>query len=168
MEIRYAGSEDDWADIGRIYQKSWQWAYRGLLPQPYLDALSPERWGDGAKHPNLHTLVCAEEGRLVGVSAFCPSRFPAYAGWGEIVSLYLLPEAAGRGLGRALLAAASAGLREMGYADQFLWVLEGNARAIRFYERAGFVPSGDVLPDTIGGKPVRELRCIRRGHSQRT
>lgn len=163
MEIRYAASENDWADIGTIYQKSWQWAYRGLLPQPYLDALSPERWEDRAGHPNLRTLVCAEAGHLVGVSAFCPSRFPVYDGWGEIVSLYLLPEAAGRGLGRALLAAASAGLREMGYANQFLWVLEGNTRAKHFYERAGFLSSGDVLPDTIGGRAVRELRYIHRG-----
>ena len=45
-----------------------------------------------------------------------------------------------------------------GYAQATLWVLAGNARAIRFYERAGWSPDGARKQDTIGDDAVTELR----------
>src|SRR5690348_11311658 len=41
------------------------------------------------------------------------------------------------GIGRQLIEAARAGLKEAGFPDMRLWVLTGNTRARRFYERAG-------------------------------
>ena len=34
-------------EVARLYVRSWQAGYRGLLPQYYLDLLSPDRWKDG-------------------------------------------------------------------------------------------------------------------------
>ena len=48
----------------------------------------------------------------------------------------------------------------MGYEDVFLWVLEENERARRFYENFGFVPTDDFLDDNIGGRDLREVRYI--------
>ncbi|MEJ2655397.1 MAG: hypothetical protein P8Z69_08905, partial [Acidihalobacter sp.] len=42
MEIRRAVA-DDARGIAQVHVKSWQAAYRGLLPQSYLDALSVEQ-----------------------------------------------------------------------------------------------------------------------------
>ena len=33
-------------EAARLYVRSWQAGYKGLLPQYYLDLLSPERWKD--------------------------------------------------------------------------------------------------------------------------
>lgn len=79
-------------------------------------------------------------------------------GWGEIVSIYLLPEYWGKGCGKLLFSAAVEHLKSMGYQDLFLWVLDGNRRARAFYERMGFRPSGTDVEHEIGGVPVREIQ----------
>ena len=102
-----------------------------------------------------------EGGRLIGTARTGASRWPKYPDFGEIVSLYLLPEFMGRGYGRALLAAAVEALADQGYRDVLLWTLEENHRARRFYEKAGFTLSGDVMEDEIGGRPLREVLYLR-------
>ena len=108
----------------------------------------------------MTTLIMLEEGRYVGTSSCCASRFPEFYVGGETVSIYLLPEYMGRDFGKPLLEAAVSALAGQGYQEIFLWVLEENARARHFYEKHGFVCSGDAREDEIGGKIVREARYI--------
>lgn len=42
-----------------------------------------------------------------------------------------------------------------------LWVLKHNARARRFYERAGFAPDGAEEAEEIAGARVPEVRYAR-------
>jgi hypothetical protein len=49
-------------------------------------------------------------------------------------------------------------LAACGYSSATLWVLEGNARAIRFYEQHGWAHDGSVAEHAIAGGPSRELR----------
>lgn len=81
-------------------------------------------------------------------------------GTGELYALYVTPAWWSAGVGRALMDAVLAALREAGYVSAVLWVLVDNARARRFYERAGFVPDGAInILAGLGG--VRELRYAR-------
>ena len=57
-----------------------------------------------------------------------------------------------------LLSAAVRELAHLGFRDIFLWVLEENLRARKFYEKEGFEFSGNYLDNNIGGKEVRELQ----------
>jgi len=75
--------------------------------------------------------------------------------------LNLAPEAWGKGLGRALLEAATTKLRDLGYADAVLWVLDGNTRARRFYEAAGWYADGTAKREDVGGVVVTEVRYRR-------
>ena len=84
--------------------------------------------------------------------------FPDY---GELVSLYLLPEYMGRGMGSVLLDASLKALSDAGFTNVLLWVLEDNLRAHKFYERSGFINSGEAIDDEIDGKPLRELAYIK-------
>ena len=59
---------------------------------------------------------------------------------GELETLAVPPEERGRGIGRALLAAVSQRLQNMGAAEISLHLLVGNDQAARFYEREGFRP----------------------------
>lgn len=52
------------------------------------------------------------------------------------------------------------GLKDLGFRDIFLYVLEENYRARNFYERYGFVNSNEFAEDDIGGKTLRELKYI--------
>ena len=92
MEIRYVASVDDPLKIGKVYEESWKYAYRGIIPQDYLDSIPAGRWTSFIDHPDWKTLVCVEDGRIVGTSCFYFSRFEQFPGWGEVISLYLLPE----------------------------------------------------------------------------
>ena len=157
MEIRLLLPGDDRREVSRVYEESWRFAYRGIIPQAYLDGIPAGHWAPCLDTPGWHTLLCMENGAMVGTSSFCASRSAQFPGWGEIISLYLLPAYMGRGYGKALLLNALAELDRLGFGEVFLWVLEENRQARQFYSRMGFSPSGGFLEDSIGGKPLREL-----------
>ena len=86
------------------------------------------------------TLLVAEEaGRSAGF-AFLEHHIDYFTGdgHGHVGMLAITEAAEGRGVGTALLAAAEEWARAHGYARLTLNVFEGNARARRAYERAGF------------------------------
>jgi ribosomal protein S18 acetylase RimI-like enzyme len=63
----------------------------------------------------------------------------------ELESLAVAEDDRGHGVGRALMDAAYAVMRELGATELMLYVLEGNEGAIRFYERLGMRPYLHVL-----------------------
>lgn len=162
MEIRALNGTDDRLAVSRIYEESWKFAYKGIVPQDYLDGIPAGRWAPALGRAGWDTLVLTEGDRPVGTSSLCASRWPEWPGFGEIVSLYLLPEYMGKGFGAPLLDAAVRELERKGFRDVLLWVLEENRRARRFYEKNGFHPEGASMEDSIGGKPLRELLYCRR------
>lgn len=153
---------DDRLAVSGIYEASWKYAYRDILPGEYLESIPAGRWVSGLDFSDRIHLVMLDGGRYIGAACCCASRFPEFDGWGEIVSLYLLPSYMGRGCGRPLLEAAVSALAAQGYRNAFLWVLEENRRARAFYERMGFQHSGIRRADVIGGKTVREAAYCRR------
>ncbi len=169
MEIRPATA----ADAGRIavvHVRSWQGAYRGLMPQEYLDGLDPAARAAGWERSlreldwsRSGVLVAEEDGALAGFAGFGPARAededPARVG--EVRAIYLLPEAWGRGTGGRLMAAALARLTQAGYAEAILWVLGTNARARRFYEAGGWAADGGTLDDDSRGFRISEVRYRR-------
>ncbi|MEV4802986.1 GNAT family N-acetyltransferase [Nonomuraea sp. NPDC049421] len=166
MRVRRAIAEDA-ERVAEIHVRSWQQAYHGLLPQPLLDGLQPaqrvpqwQRLIQQAGWPRRATLVAEDEGAVVGFAGLCPTRDddddPEQVG--EVAAIYALPAVWGRGIGRGLMAESMRTLREAGFSSAGLWVLEGNARAIRFYERMGWRRDGAVKDAVIGGLEVRELR----------
>ena len=162
MNIRRLESSDDRMAVSHIYEESWKYAYKDLLPQEYLDGIQKGHWSGKLDEKGLATLLLMDGGKYAGVCGFCQSRFPQFEGCGEIVSIYLLPEYMGKGHGKALFEEAVVQLKKQGFSKIFLWVLEGNERAIRFYEKAGFVKGEPFLQDNIGGKDVKEISYWRR------
>jgi GNAT superfamily N-acetyltransferase len=156
--------------IAAVHVGTWDRAYRGLLPDEYLDAMDVARWTDGwrrsltgERRPGAATLVAVDEdGRVVGFADVVPSRDDGAASHtAEVTSLYVTPSAWGTGAGRALMAAAVDRLRENGFRSATLWVLRGNERARRFYERAGWSPDGAEKDDVVAGATVTEVRYRR-------
>ena len=151
MEIRPLRETDSRLEISRIYEESWRAAYRGIVPQAYLDGIPAGHWAEVLARADWTTLVMLDGGKPAGTAAVSPSRWPEDPEFGEIVSLYLLLEAAVRELeGR-------------GFRDILLWVLEENRRARDFYEKAGFFSAGNFMEDEIGGRPLREVLYRRNG-----
>ncbi|UWM51975.1 GNAT family N-acetyltransferase [Streptomyces carpaticus] len=159
-------SAADTDGVAEVRVLGWRHAYRGLVPQPHLDAMDPAPFAAGLRRalPGLpaHTshLVASAAGRVVGWACLGPYR-PQDADWGEVRALYVHPDVLGTGVGRALLTAGTARLRAAGLPRVRLWVLCDNRRARRFYERAGFAPDGAVQCDEIDGADVPEVRYAR-------
>ena len=161
MEIRHWTKDDGTEAVSRIYEESWKYAYKGIVPQSYMDARPAGTWAPLLGIPAVHTLVLVQDGKLTGTASVGASRLPAMQGWGELISIYFLPEYMGQGYGKQLLEAALQELHEMGFDDVYLWVLEENRRARRFYEKNGFAFSGETAQAKIGGKTLTELQYRR-------
>lgn len=161
MEIRRLREGDDLFAVSRVYEESWKAAYRGLLPQAYLDGIPAGRWVPYLQQAGQSCLLLLDGATIAGVASGGPARLPGLAGWGEVVSLYLRPAYWGKGYGSLLFSAVTQALEEAGYHNQCLWVLEGNRRARDFYEKQGFAPQDIYLEDTIGGLAVREIQYRR-------
>ena len=70
---------------------------------------------------------------------------------GRIHSLYVGPDALGQGIGHALMSHALSTFTAWGCERAHLWVLEGNSRAVSFYERQGWQLTGDTKVDCSFG-----------------
>lgn len=175
MLLRPAKCGDEMA-VARVHVRSWQAAYRKLLPDDYLDQLRPEDRAQAyvfASPDPLqpYTTVAidaaeaveaqAVEAQIVGFATTMPSRDPGLLGYGELCALYVEPEQWGRGIGVALVSAARAHLCASGFRRALLWVLAGNVRADRFYRADGWLPDGMRRTETMWGVRVEEFRYQR-------
>jgi ribosomal protein S18 acetylase RimI-like enzyme len=165
VEVREATTSDA-AGIARVHVHSWQAAYRGLIDDEFLDALDQaartDAWRRSIEGRLGTVLVGLVDDEVVGFAALMPSRDPdAPQGCGEVTAIYLEPEAWDQGLGRLLMDASLDRLADQGFTEVSLWVLRGNERAIRFYERSGFQADGAEKVDDTRGFPLDELRYRR-------
>lgn len=166
MEIRYAAMEDIHG-MGQVYVDTWKAAYKGMIPQDYLDSLTYEGWEEKfrsrfSQMTDYHLAVLDLHGQIIGVTSFMKTRdedLPVT--YGEIISIYVLPEYWQMGYGRQLLGFATSELKKLGFADCALWTLEDNLRAQRAYERFGFVRDGGKKSYEFNGTPVWEIRYRR-------
>ena len=157
---------DDAAAVARVHVRTWQIAYRGLLPDEYLDGQRPEaraaRYAFGSPNPNLpSTVVAVDDGVIRGFATTGRSRDADSSATGELLGLYVEPEAWGLGVGRLLIADARARLHTRGFSEATLWVLVGNHRAHRFYRCDGWQPDGRSKTDQVRAVPVEVMRYRR-------
>ena len=167
MPLRDAAPADAEA-LAEVHVASWKAAYRGLMPDAFLDGLAPadrlDRWRKRFAEPGTRILVWEEGGRITGFCFGGSSRDQdtGPCRCGEIYAIYLRPEAWGRSIGRALYEAAIEDLRSRGFQELTLWVLRGNRRARDFYERMGMTLDGaDKVKTMPPGIQLDEVRYRR-------
>ena len=157
MEIRFVRQDDDLPAVSNVYEASWKYAYKGIIPQDFLDSIPKGRWANSITKAGMHPLVMTENECIIGTACICRSRWEQFRDSGEIVSIYFLPEYIGKGYGTQLLKRCVRELNCLGFTEIILWVLEENIRARTFYEKNGFHFSGVYRNDNIGGKELREM-----------
>lgn len=109
------------------------------LSDPEVGAMSAAYPGGRAQY-----FVVDEEGAVLGGAGFAPlaGSEPDVC---ELRKMYLLPQARGRGLGRALLERCLESAAAAGYRRCYLETLEGMRRARGLYESAGFTALSSPL-----------------------
>lgn len=149
-----------------LHARVWKQTYRGLMDDEVVDDLSVDTF-----RPLWYSVAQAyardavpADGRRIRVAVVGD----AAAGWlmcgpardqdaptpEQLWALNVAPEHQGRGLGARLMTEV------LGPGPAYLWLAQGNDRAVRFYERHGFVLDGTVSDDRHAG--VREARMVRR------
>jgi ribosomal protein S18 acetylase RimI-like enzyme len=148
----------DAAAIGAVFDAAVRagWAYLGdLAAEPMF---TPQDWDQlVADHqpPDVLLVAVHDTDGVIGYTAVHPAD-------GEMFLLFVDPAYVGRGIGRALLAAAHDALRAAGCADAFLFVHEQNERALAVYTAAGYRPDGSDRVSDFRGTRVREVRLVTR------
>jgi GNAT superfamily N-acetyltransferase len=137
-----AATVADTAAIAALHADSWRRHYRGSYRDEYLDReADAERlacWTErlAAPGPGDRTIVAVAGGRLAGFAHTILHDDPA---WGALLdNLHVRHDLKRGGVGRRLMAlSAAAVLAGEPATGLFLWVLEPNVAAQRFYVRLG-------------------------------
>jgi len=157
------GTLDDADAIASLHAQSWRENYRGSFHDAFLDGdLPAERlrvWRERLDHPSANQLVeLAVEG--ASLAGFVCAYGAHDSEWGSFVdNLHVARTYKRSGIGSSLMRRAGSWLASR-YPDLgvYLWVLEVNASARRFYEGLGARNSGTATMETHGGAAVRSCR----------
>lgn len=156
--------------LARVHQASWEAAYRGLMPDQLMDALSTEErsslWRErleSAANP-METWVLESEGDVQGFCTIGPTRLetedPRITS--EIHALYVEPAVWSRGYGQRLTEFCLSQLFEQGCEDVRLFCLTTNPVGRRFYERSGFRVMVEEEPLEFRGYCLPHTRYVLR------
>lgn len=166
MEKRYlcdACTERHFQDMSLLHALGWRTAYRDSIPAGYMaQEITDSRWTavfrKNYEEGIYHGLLLYDGDRPLCCATYGPARVDTAAGgtictfsspdlghWGELVSLYGHPDHWGKGYGSIVMEEVFRRLEEAGYPGCFLYVLQENDRARRFYEKHGFSWDGHSL-----------------------
>jgi len=144
------GSPADIDAIVRIFRACWGESYRNLLNEEVRNAMTEEKahelWLPSLSEQKDRETLIAETASIpigiarIGADPDAPNR-------GQLFSLYIHPESAGKGFGKALFTAALERLKERNFNEVSLWVFKGNLNARSLYAKMGFVPTGKERTD---------------------
>lgn len=162
---------DDAEAVAAVHIASWQAAYRGQLPDDFLDGLESQFraradfWRQEIASPRTTTheiWVATLAGHLRGFVALGPARDANSRVTGEVYAIYVHPNTWRQGLGTMLFTRAMTRLAALGFSKTILWVLQSNTPARRFYELAGWSADGRTKLETLpGGIELREV-CYQK------
>ncbi|HYZ93018.1 MAG TPA: GNAT family N-acetyltransferase [Actinomycetota bacterium] len=155
---------DDAYGIARVHVTTWQDAYRGIVPNEYLDALDIDARVEAYDRMGVLTdtdrpmFVYDRSGDILGFVTVGPSIDEK--GNGELYAIYVASKHWGTPVGAALMTHGDQWLGER-YPAATLWVLDENARARRFYEKHGWFADGTTKDDDRGSFVLHEVRYRR-------
>lgn len=166
IAYRPAGPADADA-IALLHTRSWRENYRGAFSDAFLDRELPDErlrvWRARLEAPprNQRVQLAVDAMSLVG---FVCAYGAQDSRWGSLVDNLHVAHAVKRsGIGASLMRHAGGWLaRSYANLGVYLWVLEQNASARRFYERLGAENAGVSVMETHGGAVVRSCRYIWR------
>lgn len=147
--------------IARIHVTSWRETYAGLMPDEFLERMTGEEmrgrremsWERTISQQLETVLVAEQDGEVVAFASAGPARdHPGFEM--ELMTLYALKSAQGRGLGRALFGEIVRTLKVDGAQNLALWVLDANPTR-GWYLRQGGREAGEKTEGEL-----REVRIV--------
>jgi ribosomal protein S18 acetylase RimI-like enzyme len=167
MIIRDA-TDADVPAIAALHAESWRSTYRGILSDDYLEnEVHRDRlvvWQgrfSKASEKAMFVMVAEANSTLAGFVCVFQDDDPMFGSF--LDNLHVVPAMTGQGIGRRLLSEAAKHLLASGSrVGLYLWVIEQNDRALRFYKTAGAEVVGSKVNTMPDGQPLLALRCYWR------
>lgn len=126
-----------------------EFAASGWQPPDALSAREVARMRARLATSATWAMIAEEDGLVAGHTGFFPQ--PGVPGSAHLWALFIRPPWWGTGLAAELLGEAIEAAIAQGYRRMRLYTPRDQARARRFYEREGFVPTGwEVLEEPLG------------------
>ena len=134
--------------IGNAHASAWEAAYTHIFDASFLAAAAQGRrvgWSQSIAHiltpPNV-LLVGEVDGTVYAFAHAVPAGDDSQL-W-EILGFYAHPDAWGTGLAALLMQRTCEALTDAGCDEVVLWTHRDAQQAHRFYEKAGFAPTGNA------------------------
>lgn len=159
-QIAKTDSQTDFDSIRRVYYQTWTYSYVGLVPQALLDNINLKSTWHPETRINNTLVALTKDQQIVGVCTYGPARRKKYSGFGEIYSLYVLPQFQHQGIGQKLFQAALDTLQKK-FNEIYLIVLKNNLTSRAFYEMFGFEVSDDFIADQTEYGMLHEVVYIK-------
>lgn len=149
QELHYTAmvDDEDFRQALPLATEIWQAAYADILSQEQIDYMLPMMYAPGViarevSEGIVYEFAFAAEQRI-GIIAFGAHGADTI----KLHKLYLLPQHQGRGIGTQMLQHVIAAARAKGAKRLILNVNKQNRRAIKAYQRNGFVVQAEVKND---------------------
>lgn len=163
IEVRLA-ERCDVDELGKIQTSSWKSAFSSILSSDTLEIYTDvvkctemlERVFD-ANRGNLY--IASLNGKPCGELFWCETGedMPQNA---QIIAIHSLENSWGTGIGKAMMNRALSDIQIRGKSIVSLWVFKDNLRARKFYEKCGFIYSGEEKNSNFGD--VIEVKYIKQ------
>ena len=143
---------EDMAPAADLWHRGWHLAHAGHVPEGLTAARPLAAFHERTPGRVADTTVTEVDGMLAG--------FIMIAG-DELEQLFVDPAQLGSGVAAPLLAEAERQIAAAGYAEAWLAVVAGNARARRFYEKHGWRDVGELPYEVTAGGTTYVSPCRR-------
>lgn len=139
--------------LANIMIAAWRSGFRGILEdsviEKYTEFSGVKAMFSQLLASNIGTMYLARlNGQSMGLLYWLED-----SGGARIEALLTCPEAWGKGVGAALMERALSDIKAAGYSAVRVWPFAENYRARRFYEKQGFLPTGQTR---MGDAPETE------------
>lgn len=164
-------TRDDVPALAKVNVEAWRHAYRGIVPDSFLDGMDVARreqgWARWVALPPPDSVFVATDGgaEVVAYSVVSAVReaedaHPALP-TAELCAIYVTPAVLGAGAGHAVHEAGVTAMAAGGFRHAVLWVFEDNLVARRFYERHGWTSDGVRAAFEVSDARPMEVRYSR-------
>lgn len=143
---------DDMAAVADLWHAGWHDAHPGHVPDGLTAGRTLAEFHGRAPSRVADTTVAEVDGRLAG--------FVMVVG-DEVEQVYLDAAHRGSGVATTLLDESLRQVAAAGHPEAWLAVVEGNARARRFYERCGWRDAGALPYEVVSGGSTHVSPCRR-------
>ena len=150
--------------LAYIQTESWKKAFADIISKEdmkkYADINKSEEMYEYLLSNNIgYGMILLIEGRPHGIAYWDKTREENMPEYAEIICIHSLQDNWGKGYGSRMMEHVLKEIKEAGYEKVMLWVFEENMRAIRFYEKHGFIKSDNkkMFEDSVEVMYSRKL-----------